>query len=307
MKNSTLGFAILVFIAGSSYGFIVPAVKSATSIGVLPFDFLPLQYLVGFAMCLAYTLIRRIKLDSPKKLVKIAALGLFTGLTSICYYNAVSMLPSAVALTLLFQYVWVCVVIEFIVDRRKPSRSTIIAIVIVLIGTFCAAGVFEGSITSLNPLGLLLGFGSSIFYSCFLFFSGRIGTEQPPAVRATMLCAGGLVITSLANPACYATSFFDPNAWPYAFAMSILGVIIPTTFINIASPHLSAGMTSIMASSELPAGIIAAWAFVGDVPTPLALFGSALVLVGIVFKQLAPTRGNAKHPESANAQCLEQK
>ena len=264
----------------------MPAVKSATAIGVYPADFLPLQYLVALVACLGFALVRRVRFASPRECAKMAVLGVLTGCTSICYYNSVSLLPSAAALTLLFQYVWVSVLIECIVERRLPAPSTVVAVIIVLVGTVFAAGLLEGSLSTLDPLGVAMGAGSAVFYALYLYLSGRIGVDQPAALRAAMLPVGGLVVTSLANPACYTTALFDANVWPYAIGMSILGVILPTTLINYASPKLSTGMVSVMASSELPVGIFAAWAIVGDAPTPLVLFGACLVLVGIVVKQL---------------------
>lgn len=282
---STFTNALLVFIAGSSYGFIVPAVKSALNVGVYPADFLPLQYLVAVIACLAFMLVRRVKVPDFASCAKLAVLGLFTGSTSICYYTSVSLLPSAAALTLLFQYVWVSVLIECVLQRKLPSRSTIIAVIIVLVGTVFAAGVFEGNIGALDPLGVAFGAASAVFYALFLYFSGIIETDRPAPLRATMLAIGGLVITSIANPTCYTTSFFDASVWPYAIGMSILGVLVPTTLINLASPRLSTGMVSVMASSELPVGILSAWIIVGDAPSPLVLFGTILVLAGIVYKQ----------------------
>ena len=262
------------------------------TVGVYPADFLPLQYLVALVVCMGYALIRRVRFASARDCGKMALLGVLTGCTSICYYASVSLLPSAAALTLLFQYVWVSVLIECVVERHLPSRSTVVAVIIVLVGTLFAAGVFEGSLETLDPVGVALGAGSAVFYASYLYLSGRIGTNQPAALRAVLLPVGGLVVTSLANPACYTTALFDANVWPYAIGMSALGVIVPTTLINFASPHLSTGMVSVMASSELPVGIVAAWTLVNDVPSPLVLFGAALVLVGIVVKQLPTLFGN---------------
>lgn len=290
MKNSAAFNSLLVFVAGASYGFIVPAVKSAMEVGVYPADFLPLQYLTALVMCLVFVLVRRVRFAAPLSCARLALLGVFTGLTSICYYTSVSLLPSAAALTLLFQYVWVSVLIECLVEHRLPERSTVVAVAIVLVGTLFAAGVFEGGIGALDPLGVAFGAASAVFYALFLFFSGRIGADQPPALRALMLTVGGLVVTSIANPACYTSAFFDASVWPYAVGMSVLGVLLPTTLINYASPKLSAGMVSVMASSELPVGILSAWVLVSDTPTPLVLFGAVLVLVGIVVKQLPNLR-----------------
>ena len=285
-KGASLN-ALLVFLAGASYGFIVPVIKTAAEIGVNPADFLPLQYLVALAACLGFALARRVSFPSVRTCAKIALLGVFTGLTSICYYQSVSRLPSAAALTLLFQYVWVSVALECVVERHLPSRSTVIAVVIVLVGTVFAAGVFEGSLGTLDPLGVALGAGSAVFYALFLYLSGRIETDQPASLRAAFLPLGGLIVTSLANPGCYATALFDAGIWPFALVMSLIGIVLPTTLINYASPKLSPGMVSVMASSELPVGIFSAWALVGDAPTPLVLFGAFLVLAGIAIKQFA--------------------
>lgn len=282
--NKTSLYPLLVFLAGSSYGLIVPVIKQASAIGIFPHTFLPLQYLVAFVAGLALCLVRRLRRPSPKALAKMAVLGVFTGLTSICYYTAVTLLPSAVALTLLFQYVWVSVLIECVVERHLPSRSSVIAIAIVLAGTCFAAGLFDGPLDHLSPTGVAFGIGSAFAYALYLYLAGRIGTDQPTALRTTMLAVGGIAITSLVNPTVYVTSFWDAAVWPYAMALSVLGILLPTTLINFASPKLTPGMVSIMASSELPAGILAAWAFVDDAPTPLVLLGTCLVLLGIFVK-----------------------
>lgn len=285
--------AFLVFLAGSSYGFIVPVIKGANEVGIFPHSFLTMQYMVAVIICVAICVVRGIRPKSFASAGKMALLGLCTGATSICYYTAVTFLPSAVALTLLFQYVWVSVLIECIVERHLPSRSTVIAIVIVLIGTLFGAGLFDGSLETLNPIGVAFGAGSAIAYALYLYLAGRIGTEEPTAVRTGMLAVGGIVITSIVNPDFYATQLFDASLWPIGIILSILGILFPTSLINYASPKLTPGMVSIMASSELPVGILAAWWLVADTPTPLVLFGAFLVLFGIFVKAL-PTLRNRK-------------
>ena len=172
------------------------------------------------------------------------------------------------------------------VRKNSPATSTIIAVVITLVGTLFATGLLDGSVAALNPLGIAYGLGSALFYALFLYYSGTLGTGQPIVLRTTMLTAGGLLFTSIASPAAYTQAFFDPITWPFAIGFAVLGILIPTTLINFASPKLTTGMVSIMASSELPVGIFAAWAIVGDAPSPLVLFGAFLVLAGIVVKQL---------------------
>ena len=284
--STTFTNSVLIFIAGSSYGFIVPVIKTANENGIFPSTVLPLQYLIALVASLIFVLVRRIEWSSPKKLCEMAILGIFTGGTSICYYTAVTLLPSSAALTLLFQYVWISVLIECIHKRKLPTLSSVVSIAVILIGTVFATGLLDGDAISLNPIGVVFGAASAVFYALFLYFSGIIGVVQPTALRAVMLAAGGVIATSIVSPGAYIAAVQTPQVWPYSFALSILGIIFPTTVINYASPKLSAGMVSIMASSELPVGILAAWVLVADVPSPLVIFGSILVLLGIFLKQI---------------------
>ena len=284
--STTFTNSVLIFIAGSSYGFIVPVIKTANENGIFPSTVLPLQYLIALVASLILVLVRRIEWSSPKKLCEMAILGIFTGGTSICYYTAVTLLPSSAALTLLFQYVWISVLIECIHKRKLPTLSSVVSIAVILIGTVFATGLLDGDAISLDPIGVAFGAASAVFYALFLYFSGIIGVGQPTALRAVMLAAGGVIATSIVSPGAYIAAVQTPQVWPYSFALSILGIIFPTTVINYASPKLSAGMVSIMASSELPVGILAAWVLVADVPSPLVIFGSILVLLGIFLKQI---------------------
>ena len=286
-----LANSVLVFVAGSSYGFIVPVIKSAAEVGIYPASFLPLQYLVSFVVMLAVMLVRKVPWGSPRSFLPLAILGLFTGGTSICYYTAVTLLPSSAALTLLFQYIWISVLVECVHKRKLPTTSSVVAIAIILVGTVCATGSARTAPTQdLNPIGVAFGLGSAVCYAMFLYLSGTLGTDKPAVLRTTMLAAGGLLVTSLVSPSAYVVALPDPANWPYGITgLAILGILFPTTVINFASPHLSAGMVSIMASSELPVGVLAAWAIVGArSPRRWCCSGAFSILVGILCKQ-APT------------------
>lgn len=284
--NRTLAYSFLVFLAGSSYGFIVPCVKIASAHGVDVTDFLPAQYLLAFLLMAVVVLIRRISFAKSAEMLKLAGIGIATSCTSLCYYSAVSLLPSAVALTLLFQFVWIGVVINSVAERKLPGRSTVVAMAIVLAGTVFAAGILDASFSELNPRGVALGLGSALFYALFLFLSGKVGTEYALPLRTMSLSFGGFIVTSAMNPGFFTGALWDAAIWPYAALLAFLGIIVPTSLIAFASPKLPSGMVTIMASSELPVGVLAAWAIVADAPSAATLFGVCLVLAGIVFNQL---------------------
>lgn len=280
-----LVYALLIFLAGASYGFIVPVIKAATSFDITMAGLLPSNYLTAFVISAVVVLIRRPKLPTKRGFLQLALLGMLTSCTSACYYRAVALLPSAVALTLLFQYVWIGVVIDCVTSKKPPTLWTSVAIVVVLVGTALAAGVFEGAITTLDPVGVACGLGSALFYALFLFFGSRVQSDAAAPVRTMMVGIGGFIVLTAMNPAYFTTSFLDTFTWPWAVLLAFLGILVPVSIVGLAGPHLSVGTVNVMASSELPVGILTAWLFMADVPSGLALVGSALVLAGIFIAQ----------------------
>ena len=285
--GKTLTYALLVFLAGASYGFIVPVIKIANAGGVAPTDFLPLQYLIAFLIMAVVLVIRRDKGAPPLTLARLAAVGICTSGCSLCFYQAATILPSSVALTLLFQYLWVDAILDCILRRSLPDPATVVSILVVVAGGSLATGLFDGTAAALDPVGIAFGLASAVFYGGFLFVSGRVGTDQPVALRTMMLALGGFVVTTAVNPdVLLGGQLLDADLWPYAIVLAALGIVVPTNLISFASPHLSPSVVSIMAASELPIGVLASWAIIGDAPSALGVVGVVLVLAGIVANQL---------------------
>ena len=281
-----------MFVAGSSYGFVVPIVKIAAQHGVSVADILPAQYIVAFIVALVVALVRRLPVPCVRDMPKLAGMGLLAAGTSLCYYRAVALLPGTVALTLLFQFVWIGVVLECASTRRLPARRTMAAVFVVLVGTVFAAGLLEDSLGSLDLEGVLFGLGSAVFYALFLFFSGRVGVDCAVPVRTVMLAVGAFVLASAFNMNYFADALWDASVWPFAVALGVVGVLMPTSLIALASPKLSPSVVTVMASSELPMGVLCAWVIIGEQPSPLALVGVVLVLLGIVLSQTGAGAGS---------------
>jgi drug/metabolite transporter (DMT)-like permease len=114
--------------------------------------------------------------------------------------------------------------------------------------------------------------------------SGRIATELPAACRSAISTLGSLLVafalcpTYLSNP----MLLHDPLL---SVMLGLVGICLPVFLIALSSPKLPAGLTTIMASSELPSGVLCAMLFLGDpISTPVAA-GVILVLLGIVLSE----------------------
>ena len=86
-------------------------------------------------------------------------------------------LSVAVAITLLFQFTWIGVVIQIVVTRRRPNTAELAAAAIILGGTLLASGLFSEEAGAMDPLGVACGLLSAVSTALFMFLSGRIGVD----------------------------------------------------------------------------------------------------------------------------------
>jgi drug/metabolite transporter (DMT)-like permease len=249
-----------------------------------------LQYLIGVLVLGAAALACSRRRVSLKHLLQLLGLGVVAAGVSFGYYHALALLSSAAAVTLLFQFVWMGVALQAILERRLPARSTALAVVLVLGGTVLAAGVLGRDGGSLNTLGVFYGLLSALFYTAFLHLSGKVATEVPTVNRTLFTTAGSLLIT-----ACLVPTFITSGAilldFPLiAVPLALLGIVAPVFLVQKGAPHLSGSVTTIMASSELPSGILMGALFVGDPLGAPEVIGVLIILVGIVLSQFNSLR-----------------
>ena len=298
----TLKYSMLVFAAGVAYGSELPLVRAAQMAGFDTSDILKAQYLFAALFLGIFALIfARAKINF-KQFLQLALIGaLSTGL-SFGYYNAMKALPPATAVTLLFQFAWMGVVLQAIVEHKLPSRTTVFAVLIILVGTFLATGVFEpqnwGKVTL--P-GILFGILSALCYTFFLFFSGRFATTLPTASRAFVTTIGSIALAFMLAPSFFVAGAVQQGVVQFLQGMAIfmiplavLGILVPLVLVQVAAPHLQNGVVSIMAASELPAGIVMAALFLNEEVSALVIVGVVVVLAGIVLSQYDSLRQSRK-------------
>jgi drug/metabolite transporter (DMT)-like permease len=284
----TLAYALMVFAGGWCYGVMVPLVRIAHSMGYDSTQIMIAQYLVGVcALGVIVALFSRRRV-SAVQVLKLAGVGVIAAGVSFGYYNALALLSSAAALTLLFQFVWMGVLLQAIRERRLPRRLTVASVLLVLSGTVLAAGILEWGESPLNPLGICFGLLSAVCYTAFLHLSSRVVTELP-TVNRTLFTSIGSLITSFALVPVFTAS--SAALWTFswiAIPLALIGIVAPVLLIQQGAPRLPGGVTTIMASSELPSGILMGALFVGDSISALEVCGVVVILAGIVLSQLGP-------------------
>jgi drug/metabolite transporter (DMT)-like permease len=290
--RSPLLYAALIFLAGTSYGFAIPIVRTADAFGINASSIVPLQYWTAFIVFAIVCLVKRPKMPDRKTVGKYLLLGASMSMCSFNYYMSTLLLHGAISVVFMFQFVWMVIVMECIYSRTLPGKRTVAAVVIVLVGTVLAAEVLESSSGPLDPMGVFLGILSGFFYAVFLFASGKMRNEVTTPARMVCILPGGIIMSSIVLPGCYVQVVSNPAVIPVGLALGFMIVLIPLALISFSTPRLSAATSTIMASSELPMGVLFTWAIIGEGPTALGLLGVVLVLLGIVVSQIPLRKPN---------------
>lgn len=298
---STLKYAFIVFMGGASYGVMAPVIKLAYGAGFAWQQVVAGQAVFGaliFGLVLLAQMARgkRPERMSGKSALRLMGLGATTCCTSVLYAIALSMLPVAVALTLLFQFTWIGIVIQVIVTRTPPHPAEVVSALMVIGGTVLASGLLASELAgSYNPFGLACGLLSSVSCALFMFFSSRIEVGMAPIQRGFFVCLGAMALSLIVCPSLIPSGTVLSIA-PFGLLQGLFALFFPVILFGIGTPHLPTGISTILASVELPCSIALTFLILGEGIDGLQAVGVACILLGVVVSQLPALLG--KHGQT---------
>lgn len=251
-----------------------------------------------FGICCLAVLIRRGKLAhlSVRQIGSMVGLGITGCTTTLLYTFSLSLLPVAVSLTLLFQFAWMGLVVQVIADRRSPRTTEIVAALVIFAGTILGSGLYSSQLTSVDPIGLICALLSAMSVTAFMHFNGRVGTGVPWMQRGFFVCLGSASLAFVFCPDFFVSGALAQGIWLHGVPLGLFGLFLPVLLFGIGTPHLPTGISTIMASSELPCGIIFSTLILGDPIEPLQVIGVIAVLAGIVIAQLPNLKKRIEKP-----------
>ena len=80
-------------------------------------------------------------------------------------------------------------------------------------------------------------------------------------------------------------------------------MMLPVILFGLGSPHLPAGVSTVMAASELPAGLLISMVALGEAIGPVQWVGVAVILAGVAISQA----GNLAFAKEARSVRMKEK
>ena len=303
--NTTLRSAALVLMAGVSYGATAPIIKLAHGAGFTWQQITAGQSTYGVLLfLLAFAVVRlrgqRWQHLAPRQVLKLLGTGVTTCCTCALYSIALGYLPVAVALTLLFQFTWVGVLVQVIATRRPPSAAEVVSAVIVVGGTVAASGLLSSELSiDYHPIGMVCGMGSAVSCALFMFFTSRVETELPTIQRGLIICCGSAILAYSLCPT-YVIDGTVVSQAPFGAPQGFFALLLPVILFGIGGPHLPTGIVSILASAELPTSIVLSLVMLNEGVDAIQAVGIVAILIGVVVSQ-APTLADLRQPKEGGA------
>lgn len=289
-KNSAIKGGIFVALGASSYGMLTTFVKLANIAGFTTFEVAFSQYLLGtFGLVILdfiYSKKKKYKLEvSTQNIRNLVLAGSSLGITSLLYYFSIQFISVSVAIILLMQSVWLGVAIDAVINKTKPGKLKIGAVIIVLAGTVLATNLlFEAARADWR--GFILGFLASVSYSVTIFATNHIATELPSLKRSKWMMLGGLVIVALISAPFIISTFHPAVLYKWGILLAIFGTILPPLLLNFGMPKVNLGIGAIITALELPVAVLMAYFILGERVNGYQWLGIAMIFVAVVVMNL---------------------
>ncbi|HIS39911.1 MAG TPA: DMT family transporter [Candidatus Aphodovivens avistercoris] len=296
--NAVLLASLAAAVAGASYGLAGTVSQLFAAQGLSVGNITVVQFVASAIILAVPVIVRYHDFPSAKDVLKLLVVGLFQPGSAICYYTAISMLTVGQAVAMQFQYVWIAVVIQCIVERVAPKKMAVASSLLIVFGTIFGSGIADEALTGagggLSLLGIAVGGACALCYAVFLYFNGRVATDAHPITRSFIISLSGVALSSVLYPGTYADMAASPLAFvPCGVVMGCLTLLVPVMCLSFAGRSLDGGTVAMLTALELPAAALSGFLVLGDALTGFIVFGIVVILGAVVLSSKADAPSDA--------------
>lgn len=290
-SNKVLKGVLLVGLGASTYGMLATFVKLAYRDHFTTAEVTAAQFILGIIGVLLINAFQRIKnkntatKPTSKNIIQLMLAGTSLGMTSVFYYICVKYIDVSIAIVLLMQTVWMGVVLETILDKKRPSTQKIMAVIIVLLGTFLATNLINNTNT-IDLRGIFWGLLAAASFTTTMYTANRVAAQISSAQRSLFMLFGGAIIVFAFGFYTQVTPFNFTIFLKWGIVLSLFGTIIPPLLFNTGFPLTGIGLGSIVAALELPVSVLMAYFLLDEKVIVTQWIGILLILCAIVLMNL---------------------
>ncbi|MDQ0428176.1 drug/metabolite transporter (DMT)-like permease [Planomicrobium stackebrandtii] len=283
MKNWI--YPLMVVIAASSYGVLSTIIKVAMKNGFTAAEAVTAQYFIGFALAALLFFVTQRKMPRIKGWKILVLSGTSTAVTGMVYAHSLNYLPASLAVVLLFQFTWIGMFLDCIVNRRWLKRTEVFSLILLFAGTLFAAGIIGTDLSGIPWQGWAWGIGAAFCFSAFMFVNGKQIEGMDTSARLFYVSLFAAIVVGLFQTPeiVWNGQLFNEGLWIFGVMLGVFGIIMPIYFFSVAVPHVGSGLASILSAMELPVAVLASVIILNEALTFLQICGIFIILIGMVL------------------------
>ncbi len=283
---------LLVLFGACSFGILSTFVKLAYADGYSLSDVTGTQAFFGAILLWSFYFLqkkisKKVYPKSTTHWLKLLAAGTFTGLVSMFYYQCVKLVPASLAIILLMQFVWISVLLELFIYKKKPSKLQIFSIVIILSGTVLASGFIETNANQINIEGIVFGMLAALCYAIFLMLNGKLGNEYPPLKKSALMITGACILIFIILPPSFLINgALTGSLLKWGIILAVFGTFIPPLCFAAGIPKIGLTLSSILSSVELPVAVMMSSLILNEEVNLIRWLGVIIILSALIIPNL---------------------
>jgi drug/metabolite transporter (DMT)-like permease len=238
----------------------------------------------------------------PRTTVALAIVaGVFFAGDLTFWHHAIEAVGAGLATVLGNLQVLIVGIVAWAFLGERPSRATLVALPIVLVGVALISGVGGGAYGRDPVLGVVLGVLTALCYAGYLLVIRRGGRDirRPagPVAVATVSTAAVAALIGFAAGDLDPTPSLESLGW-----LALLGVTSQSAgylMISLSLPRLPSVVTSIILLAQPVATVFLSMWLLAESPSGIQLAGVSLVIGGIFYATVATSRARAAEQQAA--------
>ncbi len=228
---------------------------------------------------------RRLGSRSLETRARAVAAGLFLGIDLVLWTHAIYDVGAGVATVLGNLQVLFVTAIAWLWFKERPGARFLVTLPVVMLGVVLVAGLAGHSGQGYHPVaGVLYGIGTSVTYAAFIVILRTSAKDAPhiagPLADATAGAAFAGAVFGLALGQLSFTPSLRVLGW--LLVLAVVSQTVGWLLITSSLPHLPAAVSALLLLLQPAASLLLAAVVLSERPTPLQLFGAALVCGGVL-------------------------
>ena len=270
---------LLVLLSSSAFGIMPIFAHLAYDSGMDPVTLLWIRFSLTAIVFWGILTIQRIPSPQPRHCLLLLAIGGISFVAqSLCYFLALTLIPSSLVALLLYLYPSIITAFSIVFLRETVTFTKLGTLALATIGVALTVGIDSAQ----SGWGLVLGLSTAILYAVYILLVSQIlARESSPLACLTWVMTGAALMYSLLVAFRERSFPTQATGWGALLVIAIVCTALAALTLFEGIQRIGTTTAATLSTWEPVVTVVTAALFLGDRLTPLGWVGGTLILLAV--------------------------